>query len=573
MKSQTDQTNRTQAQQDARLGLDKLRREIRCASGLTTPSGYPASAITITLGSYCPTAGGAATTVTWCTKDKNGATPPVAGAALHALAVHGLGLLAAPGRNGRRISWTRSTHRASPPARSSTRPPLPAATLTPATTGGTLAAGTYSYDVTAVLAGGVEVPGTVASVTIASGLTNKITVSWSAYPGATSYNVYGRDGSGLRLLKNVTAARRTSTPGRPRSPTNPLTLPSATIDVADTSSFNSGANTIAFGASGVVTCTGHDVDQLHRLQRRPGGPVPAEHAGLQRVERAPAARDAVGVARGRQDTGEHEPALRADRQHRPPEQPAPSEMGMALAAIALLPGLAFGSFLNVVAARIPLRRSLVSPGSACMACGTPLAWYDNIPLLSFALLRGRCRHCQAAIPWRYPLVEATTAFLVAACVLRFGLTWDAAVAAFFCAALVAISATDAERHIIPNRIVLPAAAVVLAANTMLHPSVEWAAAGLGAALFLFVAALAYPAGMGMGDVKLALLLGVALGRTVPVAMMVGMVSALVPSIVLFARHGSAARKMKIPFGPFLAFGGVVALFAGQALLDAYLRLL
>ena len=187
-----------------------------------------------------------------------------------------------------------------------------------------------------------------------------------------------------------------------------------------------------------------------------------------------------------------------------------------------------------------------------------------MPLLSFALLRGRCRHCEAPIPWRYPLVEATTAVLVGGCVLRFGLTWDAAVAAFFCAALVAISATDIERQIIPNRLVLPAAAVVLVANTMLHPSVEWAAAGFGAALFLFLAALAYPAGMGMGDVKLALLLGVALGRTVPVAMMVGMVSALVPSIVLFARHGSAARKMKIPFGPFLAFGGVVALFAGGA---------
>src|SRR6058998_3248019 len=83
-----------------------------------------------------------------------------------------------------------------------------------------------------------------------------------------------------------------------------------------------------------------------------------------------------------------------------------------------------------------------------MACATPLAWYDNVPLLSFALLRGRCRHCKAAIPWRYPLVEATTALLVAACVLRFGLTWDAAVGAFFCAALVAISATDAETHII-----------------------------------------------------------------------------------------------------------------------------
>jgi leader peptidase (prepilin peptidase)/N-methyltransferase len=248
-------------------------------------------------------------------------------------------------------------------------------------------------------------------------------------------------------------------------------------------------------------------------------------------------------------------------------------MEMTLAAIAFLPGLAFGSFLNVVAARIPLRRSIVSPGSACMTCATPLAWYDNLPLISFALLRGRCRHCGVRIPWRYPIVEAVTALLVAASVFVFGLTADAAVAAFFCAVLVAISATDVERRVIPNRIVLPAAAFVLAANTVLHPSVAWAAAGLGAALFLLVAALAYPGGMGMGDVKLALLLGVALGPAVVVAMMVGMVSALVPSVVLFARHGSDARKMRIPFGPFLAFGGVVALFFGSALLHAYLGLL
>jgi leader peptidase (prepilin peptidase)/N-methyltransferase len=248
-------------------------------------------------------------------------------------------------------------------------------------------------------------------------------------------------------------------------------------------------------------------------------------------------------------------------------------MGVTLAAVAFLPGLAFGSFLNVVAVRVPLKRSIVHPGSACMACETPLAWYDNLPLISFALLRGRCRHCKAAIPWRYPLVEATTALLVVGCVLNFGLTADAAVAAFFCTVLVAVSATDVERRIIPNRIVMPAAAVVLAANTMLHPSVEWVVAGLGAAGFLFVAALAYPGGMGMGDVKLALLLGVMLGRTVPVAMLVGMLSAILPAVVLFARHGSAARKMRIPFGPFLAFGGVISLFAGAALLDSYLGLL
>ena len=248
-------------------------------------------------------------------------------------------------------------------------------------------------------------------------------------------------------------------------------------------------------------------------------------------------------------------------------------MDAALAAVAFIPGLALGSFLNVVAARVPLRRSIVKPASACMSCGTTLAWYDNIPLVSWLLLRGRCRSCGTSIPWKYPLVELVTALLVAGCVLAFGLSWDAAVAALFCATLVAVSVTDLERRIIPNRIVLPAAAAILVAQTLLHPSPEWLLAGVGSSGFLLLAALAYPAGMGMGDVKLALLLGVALGRVVPVALMIGMVSALIPALVLLARHGQAARKMGIPFGPFLALGGVIALFAGEALLDAYLGLL
>jgi leader peptidase (prepilin peptidase)/N-methyltransferase len=248
-------------------------------------------------------------------------------------------------------------------------------------------------------------------------------------------------------------------------------------------------------------------------------------------------------------------------------------MNVELAAIALAPGLAVGSFLNVLAARIPLRRSVVVPGSACMNCATPLAWYDNVPLLSFALLRGRCRHCRAAISWRYPAVEAANAILVAGAALKFGFTWDFGVAAAFCAVLVAVSATDLERRIIPNRIVVPATVALLVAQTALHPSPEWAAAGLGAGAFFLLAALAYPGGMGMGDVKLALFLGVVLGRVVPVALFGGMISALVPSAVLLAKHGSAARKMKIPFGPFLALGGVLALFAGHSALDWYLRVL
>jgi leader peptidase (prepilin peptidase)/N-methyltransferase len=242
---------------------------------------------------------------------------------------------------------------------------------------------------------------------------------------------------------------------------------------------------------------------------------------------------------------------------------------MGVAALFLAPGLAIGSFLNVVAARVPLRRSIVSPASACMACGEEIAWHDNIPLLSWIALRGRCRSCGAGISARYPAVELVTALLLAGCVWKFGLTGSAAVAAFFCLALVAVSATDIEHRIIPNRIVVPAAAIVLAANTALHLSPVWALAALGASGFLFAAALAYPKGMGMGDVKLALLMGAALGKTVSVAMMFGMVAALVPGIYLLARHGSKARGIRIPFGPFLALGSVVALFAGPWLLHQY----
>ncbi len=244
---------------------------------------------------------------------------------------------------------------------------------------------------------------------------------------------------------------------------------------------------------------------------------------------------------------------------------------MTLAALALAPGLALGSFLNVVAARVPLRRSIVTPPSACMSCGHELSWYENVPLLSYAVLRGRCRSCDAHIPLRYPAVELVAALLVAGCVWKFGLHAEALVAAFFCLALVAVSATDLEHRIIPNRIVVPTAVIVLVAQTALKPSPEWAIAAFGASGFLLLAALAYPAGMGMGDVKLALLLGGMLGRTVPVAILLGMVVALLPAVVLLARHGSAARKMGIPLGPFLALGAVIALFAGHPLLNLYLH--
>jgi leader peptidase (prepilin peptidase) / N-methyltransferase len=247
-------------------------------------------------------------------------------------------------------------------------------------------------------------------------------------------------------------------------------------------------------------------------------------------------------------------------------------MNGALAAFAFLPGLAVGSFLNVVAVRVPARLSLVRPPSSCMTCHAHIAWYDNIPVVSWLLLGGRCRSCRAPIPVKYPLVELGTAALVSGCVLRFGATVDALVCALFCAVLVTISVTDLERRVIPNRVVLPAAAAVLAARTVTHPSPAWAIAAVAGSTFLLIAALAYPGGLGMGDVKLALLLGSALGTTLPIGLMAGFLAALIPSAVLLARHGSAARKMAIPLGPFLAGGALLALFAGQPILHAYLRL-
>ena len=238
--------------------------------------------------------------------------------------------------------------------------------------------------------------------------------------------------------------------------------------------------------------------------------------------------------------------------------------------LVFVPGLAIGSFLGVVAARLPLHRSVVRPGSACMSCETPIAWYDNVPVLSYLLLHGRCRRCGVRIPPRDLAIELATALLLVGCVLAFGVTLHAAAAGIGCAALVVATATDLERRIVPNWVVLPAAVAVLALQTVAHPSPVWAIGAVGAAGFFFLAALAYPGGMGMGDVKLALLIGALLGRTTPVGIMLGLLLGLVPSIVLISRHGSGARKLAIPFAPFLAAGAVVALFAGGHILNAYL---
>jgi leader peptidase (prepilin peptidase)/N-methyltransferase len=202
-------------------------------------------------------------------------------------------------------------------------------------------------------------------------------------------------------------------------------------------------------------------------------------------------------------------------------------------------------------------------GAVLLAVGAPLALAGD----RYADRRDGER--RRSIPHRREALLVAIPLSTGACGLVWGVHPRAVVAAGYCAVLLVLAAVDAELHIVPNRIVLPAAVVVLAAQTAIDPSPEWAIAALAAAAFFFVAALAYPGGMGMGDVKLALLLGAMLGRGVAAAIFIGMVAALLPSIVILVRQGARGRKAAIPLVPFLAVGGLIALFVGRAIVDAY----
>ena len=166
-------------------------------------------------------------------------------------------------------------------------------------------------------------------------------------------------------------------------------------------------------------------------------------------------------------------------------------------------------------------------------------------------------------PMGYQLLTLVGAGLVVACFAADGPTLEAVAAAVFCLALAIVTAADLDYRLIPNRVVLPASVVVLALMTTAVPSPEWALCALAAGGGLFVIAFIYPAGMGMGDVKLAFLMGAALGRSVLPALMLAMLLAVIPAIALLIRHGRAGRTMGIPFGPFLALGSIVLLFAGS----------
>jgi leader peptidase (prepilin peptidase)/N-methyltransferase len=237
-------------------------------------------------------------------------------------------------------------------------------------------------------------------------------------------------------------------------------------------------------------------------------------------------------------------------------------------------GAIAGSFLNVVTYRLPRHESLVGPASHCTRCGTPVKPYDNIPILSFLLLRGHCRSCGASISVRYPLVEALTAALCVGAVLAHGSAAGIALGVALILIMVPAALIDIEHRIIPNRITALGAVLALAIGLALDPAgePERLIAGGAAGGFLLVAALAYPGGMGMGDVKLAGVMGLFLGRSVAAAILIALLAGVLLGAAIIARKGAReGRKTAVPFGPFLALGAVVAVYAGGPLIDLYVN--
>jgi leader peptidase (prepilin peptidase)/N-methyltransferase len=247
---------------------------------------------------------------------------------------------------------------------------------------------------------------------------------------------------------------------------------------------------------------------------------------------------------------------------------------MEMAVFAGILGTCFGSFLNVVAHRLPRHESLLGPASHCPACDSPVKRYDNVPIISFLLLRGHCRSCSATISPRYPLVEALTGLLCAGAVLAHGSAASVALSVALILIVVPAALIDIEHQIIPNSLTALGAALALVLGIALDPSGEPTRliAGVGGGGFLLLAALAYPGGMGMGDVKLAGVMGLFLGSAVAPAIFIALLAgALLGGAILVRRGVQAGRKTKVPFGPFLAFGAVTATFVGADIVHLYVH--
>lgn len=238
-------------------------------------------------------------------------------------------------------------------------------------------------------------------------------------------------------------------------------------------------------------------------------------------------------------------------------------------------GLVFGRFATVVAHRVPRGESFVSGRSECPGCGATIAARDNIPVLSWLMLRGRCRHCGEPVSSRYPLTELAMATLFTGTVLILGTEdlGELALGLVLCALLVVVTLTDLERRVIPNAVLVGGAVIALGIVLATDPASlgTRAIAAIAAGGFLLLVALAYPRGMGMGDVKLAAVMGLYLGRSVAPALLIGFATGALVGLTLIARRGASARKQAVPFGPFLALGGIVGLWFGSGIVDWYLN--
>jgi leader peptidase (prepilin peptidase)/N-methyltransferase len=243
-------------------------------------------------------------------------------------------------------------------------------------------------------------------------------------------------------------------------------------------------------------------------------------------------------------------------------------------SVALVFGLIIGSFLNVCIHRLPINESLLAPSSRCPSCRHPVRWRDNIPVISFLVLRGRCRDCGLLISWRYPLVEVANGIGYALLVWQFGVVPQTAVYALLYSSLLVITFIDLDHQIIPDRITLPGMVLGLTASSFILPlGFLNALIGLllGGSLF-YGAAMASRGGMGGGDIKLIAMIGAFLGwKQALLTIFIGALAGSVIGLFLMVFKGKS-RKYAVPFGPFLSLGAVVSIFAGPAIWNWYQHL-
>lgn len=239
--------------------------------------------------------------------------------------------------------------------------------------------------------------------------------------------------------------------------------------------------------------------------------------------------------------------------------------------IFIFSGLIIGSFLNVLIYRLPLKISIAAPSSFCPECNLKIKFYDNIPVVSYLILKGRCRNCKTRISPRYPIVEALTAFFFALSYYFFGISFNLLLSVIFISGLITVSFTDIEHEIIPNVVVLPLSAIGLLINISVMPQRWWIilAFASGSFLFMFIISMIYPKGMGMGDVKLSLMAGAYLTQKVIPGLFIGFFAGSIFGLAMIILKKKKI-KQTIPFGPFISFGCIVALFFGDKIINWYL---